>query len=81
MNFDALKLQEIEEAGLFGGARIVSGKDPGGRAFGAGFFDGALALQIKVVEKFLAVGSEVVHAEENGALLHVDIVDCRGRTI
>src|SRR2546421_233550 len=74
MNFYALKLQKIQEAGLFGGTRVVRGKDPDGRAFGAGFFDSTLALQIKVVEKFLAVGGEVVHAEEDGALLHVDIV-------
>ena len=29
---------------------------------------------MKVVEKLLAVGGEVVHPEEDGALLHVDIV-------
>src|SRR2546421_12406101 len=74
MNFYALKLQKIQEAGLFGGTRVVRGKDPDGRAFGAGFFDSTLALQIKIVEKFLAVGGQVVHAEEDGALLHVDIV-------
>ncbi len=74
MNFHALKLEKSEEIGLFGRTRIVSGKNPGGGAFGAGFRDGALALQIKIVEKLLAVGGEIVHAEENGALLHVDIV-------
>src|SRR5712692_3896111 len=74
VNFDALKLQEVEKASLFGGTRVVSGKDPSGRTFGTCFFDLALALQIKIVEKLLAVRGEVIHAEENGALLHVDIV-------
>src|SRR2546429_6909664 len=70
MNFYALKLQKIQEAGLFGGTRVVRGKDPDGRAFGAGFFDSTLALQIKVVEKFLAVGGEVVHADRKSTRLN-----------
>ena len=74
VNFNTLELEEIQEAGLFGRTRVVGGKDPGGRAFGAGFFDGTLALQIKVVEEFLAAGGDIVHAQENGALLHVDVV-------
>src|SRR6267378_1721172 len=74
MNFDTLKLKKIEEPGLFSGTRVISRKDPSGGALGTGFRDGAFALQVKIVEKFLAVGGEVVHAEENGALLHVDIV-------
>src|SRR5260370_3692837 len=74
MNFDTLKPKKIEEPGLFSGTRVISRKDPSGGALGTGFRDGAFALQVKIVQKFLAVGGEVVHAEENGALLHVDIV-------
>src|SRR5205809_4970145 len=74
VNFDALKLEEIQKAGLLCGAGIVSGKNPGGGAFGAGFPDRALALEIEVVQELLAVGGHVVHAKKNGALLHVDIV-------
>src|SRR5437870_626828 len=69
-----LKLEEIQKAGLLCGAGIVSGKNPGGGAFGAGFPDRALALEIEVVQELLAVGGHVVHAKKNGALLHVDIV-------
>src|SRR5260370_32375056 len=74
MNFDALKFKKSEEPGLFSGTRVISRKDPSGGALGTGFRDGALALQVKIVQKFLSVGSEVVHAEEDGALLHIDIV-------
>src|SRR5439155_19801761 len=55
-------------------ARVIRGKEPGRSAFAAGFHNSTLPLQIKVVEKLLAVRGDVVHAEENGALLHVDIV-------
>src|SRR5260370_13268793 len=74
VNFDALKLKKIEEPGLFSGTRVISGKDPSGGALSTGFRDGAFALQVEIVQKVLAVGGEVVHAEENGTLLHVDIV-------
>src|SRR5260370_385347 len=74
VNFDALKLKKIEEPGLFSGTRVISGKDPSGGALSTGFRDRAFALQVEIVQKFLSVGGEVVHAEENGTLLHVDIV-------
>src|ERR1700746_1590997 len=74
VNFDALKLEEIQKAGLRCGAVSVRGINPGGGAFGAGFPERALALEIEVVQELLAVGGHVVHAKKNGALLHVDIV-------
>src|SRR5260370_30247442 len=74
MNFDTLKLKKIEEPGLFSGTRVISRKDPSGGSLSTGFRDGSFALQVKIVQKFLSVGGEVVHAEEDGALLHIDIV-------
>src|SRR5205823_14363322 len=74
VDFDTLQHKEIQEAGLLGGARVIGGKDPGNRTFGAGFSNRALALEIEIAEDFLAIGGDIVHAEKNRALLHVDIV-------
>src|SRR5260370_4408567 len=74
VNFDALKLKKIEEPGLFSGTRVISRKDASGGSLSTGFLDVSFALQVKIVQKFLSVGGEVVHAEEDGALLHIDIV-------
>ena len=74
MYLHALQLQQVQEAGLLGDPRIVRRKDPGRRTFFSGFLHGASALQIEVVQELLAVAGQIVHAKQDGALLHVDVV-------
>src|SRR5258707_14416246 len=74
MHLNALQLKKIQQRSLLSRSRIIERKDPRGRAFAARFFNRALALQIEIGQELLAVGSYVVHAKQNLALLHVSVV-------
>ena len=74
MDLRPLALQQPRELRGQGGALAVVGDDPGGRALGPRLGDGSLRLQGEIAHELLAVVGHVLEREQQGALLHVDIV-------
>ena len=74
MDLDALGLELAQEPGRLAGARVVAGEDVGRGALGPGLGHGALALEVEVLQELVLERRDVVHADEDAALLEVDVV-------
>ena len=74
MDLYAASLHEAKEAGLQSGPGIVGRKYVRGRALGRGLRDRADALEVVIPQELFLVRRDVVHCDEDGALLQIHVV-------
>src|SRR5262245_65448016 len=77
MYLTALRLQQTQQRGLIARTRIVGWKNVSRRAFIFWLLNRSLGLQIKILEKHLAVLVEVIQRDKNRRLFIVIVVALR----